>query len=195
LRKLGIESGKPVITQVSRFDPWKDPLGVVDAYRKLKERFRELQLLLIGSMASDDPEGWKIYEDLLRYSGMDYDIKVLSNFQNISDIEVNAAQRVSKVVLQKSLREGFALTVSEAMWKKTPVVGGNVGGIPLQIHHGINGYLVESVEDTVEYTGRILDDPGLAKEMGNKGYEIVKKDFLSTRHLHQYLQLFRDLTN
>lgn len=195
LRKLGIESGKPVITQVSRFDPWKDPLGVVDAYRKLKERFRELQLLLIGSMASDDPEGWKIYEDLLRYSGMDYDIKVLSNFQNISDIEVNAAQRVSKVVLQKSLREGFALTVSEAMWKKTPVVGGNVGGIPLQVHHGINGYLVESVEDTVEYTGRILDDPGLAKEMGNKGYEIVKKDFLSTRHLHQYLQLFRDLTN
>ncbi|RAM63062.1 glycosyl transferase family 1, partial [Mesotoga sp. SC_3PWM13N19] len=106
-----------------------------------------------------------------------------------------AAQRVSKVVLQKSLREGFALTVSEAMWKKTPVVGGNVGGIPLQVHHGINGYLVESVEDTVEYTGRILDDPGLAKEMGNKGYEIVKKDFLSTRHLHQYLQLFRDLTN
>ncbi|PZC52851.1 MULTISPECIES: glycosyltransferase [unclassified Mesotoga] len=193
LRKLGIESGRPVITQVSRFDPWKDPLGVVDVYRKLKKRFRELQLLLIGSMASDDPEGWKIYEDLLRYSGMDYDIKVLSNFQNIGDIEVNAAQRVSNVVLQKSLREGFALTMSEAMWKKTPVVGGNVGGIPLQVHHGVNGYLVESVEDTVEYTGRILEDPNLAEEMGRKGYEIVKKDFLSTRHLYQYLQLFRDL--
>jgi trehalose synthase len=184
-----------VITQVSRFDPWKDPIGVVDVYRKLKRKFEDIKLLLIGSMASDDPEGWKIYEDLLRYIGMDYDVKVLSNFQGIGDIEVNAAQRVSKAVIQKSLREGFALTMSEAMWKKTPVVGGNVGGIPLQVHHGVNGYLVESVEETVECTRRILENPSRAAEMGAKGFEIVKKDFLSTRHLYQYLQLFRDLVS
>jgi len=194
LKKLGIENEEPVITQVSRFDPWKDPMGVVDAYRQLKRKYVDLKLLLVGSMASDDPEGWKIYEDLLRYIGMDYDVKVLSNFQGIGDIEVNAAQRVSKVVIQKSLREGFALTMSEAMWKKTPVVGGNVGGIPLQVHHGVNGYLVESVEETVECTRRILENPSLAEEMGAKGFEIVKKDFLSTRHLYQYLQLFTDLT-
>ncbi|MDD4824724.1 MAG: glycosyltransferase [Mesotoga sp.] len=195
LKKLGISNKEPVITQVSRFDPWKDPIGVVDVYRKLKRKFEDIKLLLIGSMASDDPEGWKIYEDLLRYIGMDYDVKVLSNFQGIGDIEVNAAQRVSKAVIQKSLREGFALTMSEAMWKKTPVVGGNVGGIPLQVHHGVNGYLVESVEETVECTRRILENPSRAAEMGAKGFEIVKKDFLSTRHLYQYLQLFRDLVS
>ncbi|CCU85702.1 Trehalose synthase [Mesotoga infera] len=194
MTKLGLVSGRPVIAQVSRFDPWKDPMGVVDAYRQLKRKFPDLQLLLIGSMASDDPEGWKIYEDLLRYIGMDYDVKVLSNFHGIGDIEVNAAQRISKVVLQKSLREGFALTMSEAMWKKTPVIGGNVGGIPLQVHHGVNGYLVESVDETVEYTERILENPDLAKELGRNGYEIVKKHFLCTRHLLQYLELFRDLT-
>ena len=194
MTKLGLVSGRPVIAQVSRFDPWKDPMGVVDAYRQLKRKFPDLQLLLIGSMASDDPEGWKIYEDLLRYIGMDYDVKVLSNFHGIGDIEVNAAQRISKVVLQKSLREGFALTMSEAMWKKTPVIGGNVGGIPLQVHHGVNGYLVESVDETVEYTKRILENPDLAKELGRNGYEIVKKHFLCTRHLLQYLELFRDLT-
>ncbi|RLL88317.1 glycosyl transferase family 1 [Mesotoga sp. H07pep.5.4] len=194
MTKLGLVPGRPVIAQVSRFDPWKDPMGVVDAYRQLKRKFPDLQLLLIGSMASDDPEGWKIYEDLLRYIGMDYDVKVLSNFHGIGDIEVNAAQRISKVVLQKSLREGFALTMSEAMWKKTPVIGGNVGGIPLQVHHGVNGYLVESVDETVEYTKRILENPDLAKELGRNGYEIVKKHFLCTRHLLQYLELFRDLT-
>ncbi|MBN2218724.1 MAG: glycosyltransferase [Kosmotogaceae bacterium] len=194
MKKLGLVSGGPVISQVSRFDPWKDPMGVVDAYRQLKRKFPDLQLLLIGSMASDDPEGWKVYDDLLRYIGMDYDVKVLSNFHGIGDIEVNAAQRISRVVLQKSLREGFALTMSEAMWKETPVIGGNVGGIPLQVHHGVNGYLVDSVDETVEYTGRILENPDLAKEMGMKGYEIVKKHFLCTRHLMQYLELFRDLT-
>jgi trehalose synthase len=193
VKKLGVDIRRPIITQVSRFDPWKDPMGVVDVYRGLKKRFEGLQLLMIGSMASDDPEGWKIYEDLLRYTGMDYDVKILSNFQGIGDIEVNASQRLSDVVIQKSLREGFALTMSEAMWKRTPVVGGNVGGIPLQIHHGVNGYLVNSIDETIEYTGKILENPIMAEEMGNKGYEIVRRNFLSTRHLYQYLQLFSDL--
>jgi trehalose synthase len=194
VKKLGVDIRRPIITQVSRFDPWKDPMGVVDVYRGLKKKFEGLQLLMIGSMASDDPEGWKIYEDLLRYIGMDYDVKILSNFQGIGDIEVNASQRLSDVVIQKSLREGFALTMSEAMWKRTPVVGGNVGGIPLQVHHGVNGYLVNSVDEAIEYTGKILENPLMAEEMGNKGYEIARRDFLSTRHLYQYLQLFLDLT-
>jgi trehalose synthase len=193
LKKLGVDTSKPLIAQVSRFDPWKDPLGVVDVYKSLKKQFAGLQLLMIGSMASDDPEGWKIYEDLLRYTGMDYDVKVLSNFQGIGDIEVNASQRISDVVIQKSLREGFALTMSEAMWKRTPVIGGNVGGIPLQVHHGVNGYLVNSIEETIEYTGKLLEDRALATDMGNKGHEIAKRDFLTTRHLKEYLELFSDL--
>ncbi|OAA30144.1 glycosyl transferase family 1 [Kosmotoga arenicorallina S304] len=193
IAKLKIDPDKPVITQVSRFDPWKDPKGVVDTYRRLKKDYPDLQLLLIGSMATDDPEGWEVYEDLLRYVGMDYDIKVLTNLNGIGNIEVNAAQRISEVVLQKSLREGFALTVSEALWKNTPVIGGNVGGIPLQIVHGENGYLVNSVGEAIEYTGTLLKDPALRERMGNKGKEIVREKFLITRHLKDYLVLFRDL--
>jgi len=193
IEKLKIDPSRPVITQVSRFDPWKDPKGVVDTYRNLKKNHPELQLLLIGSMATDDPEGWEIYEDLLRYVGMDYDIKVLTNLNSIGNIEVNAAQKLSQVVLQKSLREGFALTVSEALWKGTPVVGGNVGGIPLQIIQNVNGYLVNSVEEATKYTDTLLKDPILREKMGNKGKEIVRDKFLITRHLKDYLELFRDL--
>jgi trehalose synthase len=193
VKKLRVDVGRPIISQVSRFDPWKDPMGVVDVYRALKEEFEGLQLLMIGAMASDDPEGWEIYDDLLRYAGTDYDIKVLSNFHGIAEIEVNAAQRISNVVLQKSIREGFALTMSEAMWKKAPVIGGNVGGIPLQVKHGVNGYLVNSVDETIEYTGKLLRDRSLAKKFGDKGYEIVKECFLTTRHLSDYLKLFKEL--
>lgn len=193
INKLGVDIERPIISQISRFDPWKDPLGVVEVYRKLKREYEDLQLLMIGSMASDDPEGWKIYEDLLRYTGLDYDVKILSNYQGIGNIEVNAAQRISDVVLQKSLREGFALTMSEAMWKKTPVIGGNVGGIPLQVHHGVNGYLVDSIDQAVHYTGKLLRERELARDMGERGYKITKKNFLSTRHLNQYLDLFSEL--
>ncbi|ACR79024.1 glycosyltransferase [Kosmotoga olearia] len=191
--KLKVDTNRPLITQVSRFDPWKDPTGVVDVYRELKKELKDLQLLMIGSMASDDPEGWTMYEELLRYIGRDYDVKVLTNFHGIESIEVNAAQRISDVVLQKSIREGFALTVSEALWKETPVVGGNVGGIPTQISHGVNGYLVNNIEEAVEYTKILLTDETLRKEMGKKGKDIVKEKFLITRHLLDYLKLFRDL--
>jgi trehalose synthase len=191
--KLKINAEKPLITQVSRFDPWKDPLGVVDVYRELKKSYNELQLLMVGSMASDDPEGWQIYEDILRYAGRDYDVGVYTNFHDVGNIEVNAAQKVSDVVLQKSLREGFALTVSEALWKGTPVVGGNVGGIPLQIKDNHNGYLVSSTEEAVEATRKILSDENLKRKLGENGKEIVRKEFLITRHLTDYLKLFRDL--
>jgi trehalose synthase len=148
---------------------------------------------MVGSMASDDPEGWQIYEDILRYAGRDYDVGVYTNFHDVGNIEVNAAQKVSDVVLQKSLREGFALTVSEALWKGTPVVGGNVGGIPLQIKDNHNGYLVSSTEEAVEATRKILSDENLKRKLGENGKEIVRKEFLITRHLTDYLKLFRDL--
>lgn len=191
--KLKVDTSRPIITQVSRFDPWKDPTGVVDVYKELKKELKDLQLLMIGSMASDDPEGWTMYEELLRYVGKDYDVKVLTNFQGVGSIEVNAAQRISDVVLQKSIREGFALTVSEALWKETPVVGGNVGGIPTQISHGMNGYLVNNIEEAVDYTRTLLTNEALRKEMGKRGKEIVREKFLITRHLLDYLNLFEDL--
>lgn len=191
--KLKIVAEKPLITQVSRFDPWKDPLGVIDVYRELKKTYSELQLLMIGSMASDDPEGWQIYEDILRYAGRDYDVGVYTNFHDVGNIEVNAAQKVSDVVLQKSLREGFALTVSEALWKGTPVVGGNVGGIPLQIKDSHNGYLISSTEEAVEATRKILSDDDLKRKLGENGKEVVRKEFLITRHLMDYLKLFSDI--
>ncbi len=193
LKKLQVDRSKPIISQVSRFDPWKDPMGVVDVYRALKDEFFGLQLLMVGSMASDDPEGWKIYDDLLRYVGMDYNVKVLSNFHGIGEVEVNAAQRISDVVLQKSIREGFALTMSEAMWKKTPVIGGNVGGIPLQVKHGVNGYLVNDIDETIDYTAKLLRDRDLSRQFGEQGRRIVKEHFLTTRHLLDYLKLFKAL--
>ncbi len=191
--KLKVDADKPLITQVSRFDPWKDPLGVVDVYRELKKTYGDLQLLMIGSMASDDPEGWQIYEDILRYVGRDYDVGVYTNFHDVGNIEVNAAQKVSDVVLQKSIREGFALTVSEALWKETPVVGGDVGGIPLQIKDNHNGYLVNSTEEAIEATKKILSNENLKRKMGENGKETVRKNFLITRQLIDYLMLFKDI--
>ncbi|MFW6120302.1 MAG: glycosyltransferase [Petrotogales bacterium] len=192
--KLKVDADKPLITQVSRFDPWKDPLGVVDVYRELKKTYGDLQLLMIGSMASDDPEGWQIYEDILRYIGRDYDVGVYTNFHDVGNIEVNAAQRVSDVVLQKSIREGFALTVSEALWKETPVVGGDVGGIPLQVKDNQNGYLINSTEEAIEATRNILSSEKLKRKMGKNGKETVRRNFLITRQLIDYLKLFKDIT-
>jgi trehalose synthase len=124
---------------VSRFDPWKDPLGVIDAYRMCKEEFPDLQLVMVASMASDDPEGWDWYERTVRRAGEDFDIHILSNLNGVGNLEVNAFQRAARVVIQKSTREGFGLVVSEALWKGRPVVAGNVGGIPLQIRDGGRG--------------------------------------------------------
>ena len=155
-KQFGIDTERPMICQVSRFDPWKDPLGVIDAYRLVKEERPEVQLALVGSMASDDPEGWDFYNSTLAHADGDPDIHILNNFNNVGAIEVNAFQSLSEVVIQKSTREGFGLTVSEALWKGRPFIGGNVGGIPLQVQDGETGYLVDSVE---ECAARIGDDP------------------------------------
>ncbi len=193
LRQFGVDPDRPIISQVSRFDPWKDPLGVVDVYKRLKRDFRDLQLLMVGSMATDDPEGLRYFELTARRAGEDPDIHLLTNFHGVGNFEVNAFQRASRVVLQKSIREGFALTVSEALWKGRPVVATAAGGIPLQVASGQCGYLVKTMRECVERTGELLRDPDLADNLGRNGRERVRENFLTTRLLSDYLQLFQTL--
>ena len=193
VRSYGLDLSRPLLTQVSRYDPWKDPLGVIDAYRLVKQEVPGVQLALLGSMASDDPEGWTYYDRTVRHAGEDFDIYILHNFHGVGNREVNAFQAISDVVIQKSTREGFGLVVTEALWKGTPVVGGNVGGIPLQVLDGETGFLVDSVETCAEKTLYLLQHPDEARRMGERGREHVRKNFLSTRHLRDYLQLFTDL--
>ena len=166
---------------------------MIDAYRLVKREMPGVQLALLGSMASDDPEGWVYYDRTVRHAGEDFDIHVLHNFHGVGNREVNAFQAMSDVVIQKSTREGFGLVVTEALWKGTPVVGGNVGGIPLQVLDGETGFLVDSVETCAEKTLYLLQHPDEARRMGEQGREHVRKNFLSTRHLRDYLQLFTDL--
>ena len=143
-QQFGIDPERPLITQVSRFDPWKDPIGVIDAYRQVTEQIPDAQLAMVGSMATDDPEGREYFQKTYEYADNDPDIKILSNLNNVGAIEVNAFQSQSDICLQKSIREGFGLTVTEALWKGRPTIGGNVGGIPLQIEDGVSGFLVNS---------------------------------------------------
>ncbi|MFX1273491.1 MAG: glycosyltransferase [Promethearchaeota archaeon] len=187
LQKYQIETDKPIISQISRFDNWKDPIGVVEAYKIIKKKY-DCRLVLLGNMAQDDPEGQEIYGSLMTHVEDQEDITVSTAE---SSLLVNALQSFSKVVIQKSIREGFALTVSEALWKGTPVVGGNVGGIPLQIIDGKTGFLVNSVEECAEKTLKILKDEDLAKQLGKAGKEHVKNNFLMTRHLEDYINLLR----
>jgi trehalose synthase len=193
LTKYDIDPEKPIITQVSRFDPWKDPLGVIDVYRILRKKVPKLQLLLIASMAKDDPEGWTYYEKTARHAGEDRDIHLLTDLIGVGNIEVNALQRASNVVLQKSTREGFGLSVTESLWKEVPVVGGNVGGIPLQIINGETGFLVNNVEEAVEKTLYLLKHPAEAGKMGQAGKRHVLNNFLITKGLEDYLRLLNSL--
>jgi trehalose synthase len=193
LDRYGVDAARPMILQVSRFDPWKDPLGVIDVYRALKPDFPTLQLALIASMAHDDPEGWAWYERTVRRAGEDFDIHILSNLNGVGNVEVNAFQRCADVVVQKSVREGFGLVVSEAMWKGRPVVAGNVGGIPLQILYGKTGYLVNTTEECINRVEYLLRRPDVADRMGALGREHVREHFLITRYLRDYLAIFDSL--
>ncbi len=181
---------RPMILQVSRFDPWKDPLGVIDVYRAIKTDIPDLQLVLIASMAHDDPEGWAWYERTVRRAGEDYDIHILSNLNGVGNVEVNAFQSAANVVVQKSVREGFGLVVSEALWKGRPVVAGNVGGIPLQILYGRTGYLVNTTAECINRVLYLLRHPETADRMGAAGREHVREHFLITRYLRDYLAIF-----
>ena len=191
--QFGVDVDRPLMTQVSRFDPWKDPLGVIDAYRIVKEKVPDLQLALVGSMASDDPEGWDFFNATVAHADGDPDIHILNNFNNVGAIEVNAFQSQSDVLIQKSTREGFGLTVTEAIWKGRPFIGGNVGGIPLQVENGVSGYLVDSVDACAARALDILKDPALGKALGRRGKEHVRKNFLTPRYLRDYLRIFTEL--
>jgi trehalose synthase len=192
-KQFGIDVKRPMLCQVSRFDPWKDPLGVIDAYRLVKEERPDVQLALVGSMASDDPEGWDFYNSTLEHAKGDPDIHILNNFNNVGNIEVNAFQSLADVVIQKSTREGFGLTVSEALWKGRPFIGGDVGGIPLQVQNGLSGYLVSSVEECGERCLDIVNDPALGRALGRRGKEHVRSRFLTPRYLRDYLKIFHEV--
>jgi trehalose synthase len=190
---IGVDLDAPLVTQVSRFDPWKDPLGVIDAYRLAREEVPELQLALVGSMALDDPEGWDLYRQIQEKTAGDDRVKVFTNLTGVGNIEVNAFQRLSSVVLQKSIREGFGLVISEALWKGTPVVAGRAGGIPLQMADGTGGMLVDSVEEAATAMVALLGDRERAAELGRRGRARVTEHFLLPRLLLDELMLLNEL--
>jgi trehalose synthase len=190
--QFGIDVDRPLMCQVSRFDPWKDPMGVIDAYRVVKAEMPEVQLALVGSMALDDPEGWEFFNSTMAYADADPDIYILNNLNNVGAIEVNAFQSQADVVIQKSTREGFGLTVSEALWKARPFIGGDVGGIPLQVQDGETGFLVSTPEECADRSLRILREPDLGKRLGRSGKEHVRRNFLTPRLLRDWLRIFQE---
>jgi trehalose synthase len=191
--QFGIDVTRPLLTQISRFDPWKDPLGVIDAYREVKKQEPSVQLALVGSMAHDDPEGWDYYNRTVTYANGDPDIYILSNLNNIGSVEVNAFQVHSAAVIQKSIREGFGLTVTEALWKTRPTVASRVGGIVAQIQDGETGWLVESSTECAEACIEVLRDPTEARQRALRGKEFVRRHFLTPRLLRDWLVLFNQL--
>jgi len=193
VERLGIPLDRSVILQVSRFDRFKDPLGVIKAYRMVK-KYNDCVLILAGSPATDDPEGTAMLEEVKEFAADDPDILILL-LPPFSDRDINALQRVASVVLQKSLKEGFGLTVAEAMWKGKPVIGGAVGGIPLQIAHGVTGFLVHSIEGTAFRIRQLLNTPEMAKTMGERAREFVRKNFLITRQARDYLSVWYAMEN
>lgn len=186
---LGINLSRPLITQVSRFDPWKDPMGVIEAYKMAREVFPNLQLALVGSMAMDDPEGWEIYRAVQEQQKGDPLMWVFSNLNGVSNVEVNAFQRISDVCIQKSLREGFGLVVSETLWKGTPVVATRAGGLVMQMPPGIGGYLVHNVEECAKRIIQLLNDPEEAESLGQSGRDYVRENFLMPSLLLNELRL------
>jgi trehalose synthase len=192
--QFGIDVDRPLVSQISRFDPWKDPVGVIEAWRLLRAEHPSVQLALVGSMAHDDPEGWDYYNQTVEAAQGDPDIFILSNLNNVGSVEVNAFQVHSAALIQKSIREGFGLTVTEGLWKGRPMVAGRAGGIVDQIQDGETGYLVESIEECAQALSKILKEPQQARAMALQGKEYVRRHFLSPRLLRDWLALFNRLT-
>ncbi len=191
LEQFSIDKSRPLITQISRFDYLKDPLGVIKAYQKVKQ-YIDCQLVLAGGGATDDPEGMEVLKEVKNAATDDPDIHIIF-LPPASDIEINALQRASTVILQKSLKEGFGLTVAEALWKAKPVIASAVGGIPLQITHKYSGILTYSIDGTAYYLKQLLNEPEYAKKLGENGKRHIKNNFLITRHIRDYLLLFLSL--
>ena len=188
LLRLGIHSDKPIVTQVSRFDRLKDPLGVLEAWQLARRRV-DCQLVLAGGGASDDPEGAEVLREVRERAGNDADVHIL-DLPPTSHIEINAIQSASTVVIQKSLKEGFGLTVSEALWKSKPVIAGAAGGIPLQIAHKYSGILTHTIEGTAFWIKQLLSEPEFARRLGQNGHNHVRANFLLTRHMRDYMLAF-----
>jgi trehalose synthase len=193
LNKFQIPTDKPIVLQVSRFDRFKDPIGVIKAYRLVK-KYNDCILILAGSPATDDPEGEIVLKEVREFAANDPDVYILL-LPPFSDRDINALQRIASVILQKSIREGFGLTVSESMWKGKPVIGGAVGGIPLQVIHGVTGFLVNSVEGAAFRVRQLLNNPKMAKKMGENAREHVRKNFLITRQMRDYLCIWYFMEN
>jgi trehalose synthase len=191
MAQFGIPEDRTMLLQVSRFDRFKDPLGVIETYRMVK-KYNDCILVLAGSPATDDPEGQAVLQEVREYAAEDPDIHILL-LPAFSDLAINALQRAASVVLQKSVKEGFGLTVSEAMWKGKAVIGGAVGGIPLQIVHGVNGFLVHSVQGAAFRVRQLLNDREMGRIMGEKAREHVRANFLITRQLRDYLSIWHYL--
>ena len=194
LSKYDVDPERPILVQVARFDPWKDPIGAIKVYRLVKKKIPNVQLLLIAAMASDDPDGWIYYEKAVRFAGEDYDIHFLTNLIGVGPLEVNAFQRAATVVLQMSIREGFGLSVAEALWKKKPVVARGVGGIKLQIVDGVTGYLIKSVEEAAEKTIYLIRNSNVRKRLGENGYKHVLENFTIISHLEKYLKILAEMS-
>ena len=190
---LGLDRKRPLIIQVSRFDRWKDPFGVIEVYRLAREKVPGLQMALVGSLANDDPEGWELYAAIHAEADKYDDVHVFSNLNGVGNMEVNAFQRAGNVVIQKSIKEGFGLVVAEALWKGTPVVAGNVGGIPMQMTGRLQHYLVNDIEECAEKVVHLLENPELAKELGEEGSEHIRTNFLTPRLLKDWLLLIKGL--
>ena len=189
----GIDRNRPLIIQVSRFDRWKDPFGVIEVYRLAREKVPGLQLALVGSLANDDPEGWELYAAIHKEADKYEDMHVFSNLHGVGNMEVNAFQTVSDVVIQKSIKEGFGLVVAEALWKGTPVVAGNVGGIPLQMVGPLSSYLVDTIEECADKVVYLLEHREQAEELGREGREHIKDNFLMPRLIRDELSLIKTL--
>ncbi len=192
---VGFDTQRPLVTQVSRFDRWKDPFGTIAAYRLAREEIPGLQLALVGSFAPDDPEAWDMHAALSAEAIKDDDMFIFSNLTGVGNMEVNAFQRASDVIVQKSIREGFGLVVAEALWKETPVIAGNAGGIPLQMTGELSNYLVNTVEECAEKIVYLLENPEVGERLGKLGREVVQRNFLTTRLARDELRLIKSLVS
>ena len=190
---VGLDPDRPLIIQVSRFDRWKDPFGVIEVYKLAREKIPGLQLALVGSLAHDDPEGWELYAAIDKEAEKYHDIQIFSNLNGIGNMEVNAFQRAADVVIQKSIKEGFGLVVAEALWKGTPVVAGNVGGIPMQMGGILDRFLVDTIEQCAEKVVYLLQNHERAKDIGMAGTAHIKSNFLMPRLIKDELSLIKAL--
>ena len=193
LENLGFDTNRQIVTQVSRFDRWKDPFGTIAAYRLAKKEIPGLQLALVGSFAPDDPEAWDIHAALNAEAIKDDDFFIFSNLTGVGNMDVNAFQRASDVIVQKSIREGFGLVVAEALWKETPVIAGNAGGIPLQMTGELSQYLVDGIDECAEKIVYLLKNPEVCQRLGKLGKEIITQNFLITRLVRDELRLIKSL--